>query len=145
MVITFTAILFGLAAFIYPLRRNCLFLLNSTLIIGTAYYLENHYFTAPIFHHKTIMLFVVFQFVFANITTFFAYGVDKYAAIKGRWRVRENDLHMMEFLGGWIGAFVAQRLFHHKTSKKSFQNMYKLMIVMEFAAVYAIIKFLNLL
>ena len=150
MVITFTVILFGLAAFIYPLRRNVFFLLNSALIIGVAYWLENHYFTAPLFNPKTFLLFVVFQVTFANVTTFFAYGIDKYAAIKGAgikgaWRVRENDLHMMEFLGGWMGAWLAQKVFHHKTSKKSFQSMYKLMIVMEFAAVYVILKFLNLL
>ncbi len=150
MVITFTAVLLGLAALIYPLRRNSFFLLNSALIIGTAYFLETHYFTTSIFSYKTLLLFVVFQVVFANITTFVAYGIDKRAAvkgagIKGAWRVRENDLHMMEFLGGWIGAWAGQKVFRHKVSKKSFQAMYKLMIVMEFAAVYAILKFLNLL
>lgn len=150
MVITFSAILLGLAALIYPLRRNSFFLLNSALIIGTAYFFETHYFTAPVFNPKTFLLFVVFQAVFANITTFIAYGVDKRAAIKGAgikgaWRVRENDLHMMEFLGGWIGAWAGQKVFNHKTAKKSFQAMYKLMIVLEFAAVYAILKFLNLL
>lgn len=150
MVITFTAVLFGLAALIYPLRRNSFFLLNSALIVGAAWFLETHYFTAPVFNPKTFLLFVVFQVVFANITTFFAYWVDKRAAIKGAgikgaWRVRENDLHMMEFLGGWIGAWLGQKVFRHKTAKKSFQAMYKLMIVLEFAAVYAILKFLNLL
>ncbi len=145
MVITFTAILFGLAAVIYPLRRNRFFLLNSAMIIGAAWFLETYCFTAPAFNPKTFLLFVVFQVIFANITTFIAYGVDKRAAVRGAWRVRENDLHLMEFLGGWIGAWLGQKVFHHKTSKKSFQAMYKLMIVMEFAAVYAILKFLNLL
>lgn len=145
MVITFTTILLGLAALIYPLRRNRFFLLNSSLVIGAAYFLETHYFTAPVFHYKTVLLFAVFQIISMNITTFVAYGLDKRAARRGDWRVPERDLHLLEFLGGWIGAWIAQKVFRHKTSKKSYQAMYKLMIVMEFAAVYFILKFLHLI
>ena len=145
MVITFTAILLGLAAIIYPLRQNRFFLLNSAMIIGCAWFIETHYFTTSIFSYKTMLLFVVFQVVFANITTFIAYGIDKRAAIKGDWRVKENDLHLMEFLGGWVGAWLGQKFFNHKTSKKSFLAMYKLMIIMEIVAVYLILKFLKLI
>lgn len=145
MVITFTAILLGLAALIYPLRRNRFFLLSSAMIIGSAYFIETHYFTTSLFSYKTMMLFVVFQLFFINISTFIAYWADKRAAVRGAWRVPENDLHMLEFLGGWIGAYLAQRLFRHKTSKKSYQSMYKLMIVLEFAAIYFILKFLHLI
>lgn len=145
MVITFSAILLGLAAIIYPLRQNRFFLLSSAMIIGCAWFIETHYFTTRIFSYKTMLLFVVFQVVFANITTFIAYGIDKRAAIRGDWRVKENDLHLMEFLGGWIGAWLGQKFFNHKTSKKSFLAMYKLMIVMEIVAVYFILKFLKLI
>ena len=145
MVITFSVVLLGLAAFIYPLRRNNFFLLSSAMIIGSAYYVETHFFTAPAFHPKTFLLFLVFQLFFINICTFIAYWTDKRAAQKKTWRIRENDLHMLEFMGGWIGAFVGQKVFHHKTSKKSYQLMYKLMIVMEFAAIYVILKILKLL
>ena len=145
MVITFTAILFGLAALIYPLRRNRFFLLSSAMIIGSAYFVETHYFRTSIFSPKTIMLFVVFQLIFINISTFIAYFVDKRAAVRGAWRVPERDLHTLEFLGGWIGAFFAQRIFRHKISKKSYLLTYKLMIVMELAAIYFILKFLQLI
>ena len=145
MVITFTAILFGLAALIYPLRRNRFFLLSSAMIIGSAYFIETHYFRTSIFSSKTIMLFIVFQLIFINISTFIAYFVDKRAAVRGAWRVPERDLHTLEFLGGWIGAFFAQRIFRHKISKKSYLLTYKLMIVMELAAIYFILKFLQLI
>ena len=145
MVITFTAILLGLAALVYPLRRNRFFLLSSAMIIGSAYFIETHYFRTSIFSAKTMLLFVVFQLIFINFSTFIAYWVDKRAAVRGDWRVSERDLHMLEFLGGWLGAYAAQRLFRHKTAKKSYQMTYKLMIVMEFAAVYLILKFLHLL
>lgn len=144
MTIAFTVILLGLAALIYPLRKNRFYLLNSALIIGAAYFIETHYFRVQnVLSYKTLLLFAVFQIVTINLTTFVAYGVDKRAAIKKQWRVAENDLHMLEFLGGWIGAWLAQKIFHHKTAKKSFQNMYRLMIVLELAAIWLIIKLIK--
>lgn len=146
MTIIFTAILLGLAALITPLRYNRFYLLNAAIIIGAAYYIETHYFRINnIFSYKTLLLFVVFQLISVNITTFIAYGVDKRAAVKKAWRVPEKDLHLLEFLGGWIGAWAAQKFFHHKTAKKSFQNIYKLMIILEFAAIWIILRFLGIL
>ena len=145
MVITFTAILLGLAALFYPLRRNKFYLLSSAMVIASAYFIETHYFRTSIFSAKTILLFVVFHLIAINLSTFVAYGVDKKAAQKGSWRISEKDLHSLEFLGGWIGAWLGQRFFHHKTSKRSYMATYKLMIVMEFAAIYFILKFLGLI
>lgn len=145
MVITFSAILLGLLALIQPLQRNRFYMLNCALIIGIAYFLETHYFRTSLFTYKTFLLFIVFQIVSINFTTFIAYWVDKRAAQKRKWRVSEKDLHMLEFLGGWLGAYVAQKTFNHKTSKKNYQRMFKVMIIMEFAAIFAILKFLALI
>lgn len=145
MVITFTTILLGLIALVPPLQRNKFFILNSALIIGLAYWIETHWFRTSIFTYKTLLLFVVFQLVTINFTTFLAYWADKRAARKKTWRISENNLHTLEFMGGWIGAFLAQKIFKHKTAKVSYQRMYKVMIVMEFAAVYFILKFLHLI
>lgn len=145
MVISFSTILLGLIALVRPLQRNRFFILNSALIIGAAYITENYFFRTSVFSHKTVMLFVVYQLVFINLTTFIAYRADKRAAVRGAWRVPERDLHTLEFLGGWLGAWIAQKVYRHKTSKKSYQAMYKLMIVMEFAAVYVILKYLSLI
>ena len=115
------------------------------MVIGSAYFIESHYFKTSLFSTKTFLLFIVFHLVAINISTFIAYGTDKKAAQRGGWRVSEKDLHMLEFLGGWLGAWLGQRFFHHKTSKKSYMATYKLMIVMEFAAIYFILKFLGLM
>ena len=53
----------------------------------------------------------------ASVVTLVVYGVDKRAAQRGSRRVPEGMLHAMALLGGWPGALVAQRLFHHKTLK----------------------------
>jgi len=146
MVLAFAAILFGLAVLVPLLQRNRFYLLNSALVVGSAWFVETHIFRIrDIFSYKTVLLFLVFHIVCINITTFIAYGADKKAAIRGQWRVPERDLHTLEFLGGWMGAWLAQKFFRHKTVKKSYQRMYKLMIVMEFAALWCILKFLNLL
>ncbi len=145
MVITFTVILLAMFFVLRPLQKNPFFMLNAALIIGSAYYLETHYFRTSIFTGKTVLLFLVFQAISINICTFIAYGVDKRAAIKGGWRVPENSLHMLEFLGGWIGAWLGQKFFHHKTKKRSFQNTYRLMIILEFIAVYLILSYLKLI
>ena len=145
MVITFSAVLLGMIALFRPLQRNPFFMLNCALIIGTAWYAEHHWFTAPAFVPKTFLLLVIFHALFINISTFIAYGVDKRAAIRKSWRVPENSLHTLEFLGGWIGAWFGQKIFKHKTKKKSFQNTYKLMIVLEIVAVYIILKYLRII
>ena len=39
-----------------------------------------------------------------NITSFLLYGIDKYKAKKGRWRISEATLLLMAVIGGSIGA-----------------------------------------
>ena len=40
-----------------------------------------------------------------NIVTFILYGIDKYQAKKGKWRISEATLLMMAVIGGSIGAW----------------------------------------
>lgn len=73
----------------------------------------------------------------ASLVAFFAYGFDKNAAATGKWRTKENTLHLLGLIGGWPGAWWAQRLFHHKTRKASFMATYWATVVMHCAAVAA--------
>ncbi|WP_231908846.1 DUF1294 domain-containing protein [Marinomonas sp. TW1] len=63
-------------------------------------------------------------YAFFSLLAILAYGFDKYAAIRGQWRVRESTLHLLSLLGGWIGALMAQRLFRHKRSKQRFMLVF---------------------
>ena len=56
-----------------------------------------------------------------SLLTFFAYRHDKRRAEVNDWRISEQTLHFLEMLGGWPGAFLAQRRFRHKTAKTSYQ------------------------
>ncbi len=56
----------------------------------------------------------------ASVVTFLAYFEDKRRAQRADWRTPERTLHVMALLGGWPGAFLAQRTFRHKSAKVSF-------------------------
>lgn len=66
--------------------------------------------------------------------SFSLYGLDKRASTRGGRRTREARLHLVELLGGWPGALLAQRVFRHKTRKTSFQVMYYVAVVTNLAA-----------
>lgn len=147
MTVAFTFILIGLGVIVFPLRRNRFYLLNAALVVGLSYITEQYWFKISptnIISSKTLLLFIVYHLICINFTTFIAYGVDKRAAVNHQWRIPENDLHMLEFLGGWIGAFIGQKFFRHKTAKRSFQNMYYLMIIMEIAVIWFLNNYLGL-
>ena len=72
-----------------------------------------------------------------NIATFFLYGIDKYKAKKGRWRISEATLLLMAVVGGSIGAWAGMRLWHHKTKHKKFKYGIPIIIILQVAlAVY---------
>ena len=66
-----------------------------------------------------------------NIVSFFLYGIDKYKAKKGRWRISEATLLMMAVIGGSIGAWVGMRLWHHKTMHKKFKYGIPVIMIMQ--------------
>lgn len=58
--------------------------------------------------------------VFMNVAAFAAFKMDKARAVRNEWRVSESALLWLAFLGGWLGAKIAQRRFRHKTRKQPF-------------------------
>lgn len=144
MVITFSVFLALMLILIRPLQRNPFFLIYFGLVIGAAYYMETYMFKLSLFSPKLIWVFVLLHIIIINLVTIIAYGTDKKAAIKVQWRVPEMQLHTLELLGGWVGAFIAQKIFHHKTKKKSYQSLFWLTLIIQLTAVYYIAKFLHI-
>ena len=70
-----------------------------------------------------------------NIATFFLYGIDKYKAKKGKWRISEATLLTMAAIGGSLGAWAGMRLWHHKTMHKKFKYGIPVIIIMQIALV----------
>lgn len=68
--------------------------------------------------------------VFAiSLITYTAYASDKRRARTNAWRIPEAHLHLLELLGGWPGAWLAQRQLRHKCSKSSYQFVFWLIIL----------------
>ncbi|MGO1792876.1 MAG: DUF1294 domain-containing protein [Oceanisphaera sp.] len=80
-------------------------------------------------------LILVSAFIVMSTVTFVAYGIDKSAAESGRWRTKESTLHVFAFLCGWPGAFIAQRLLRHKSTKQEFQSFYKVTVAVNVAGI----------
>ena len=58
-----------------------------------------------------------------------SHAVDKRRARAKEWRISEAGLHLTEVLGGWPGAFLAQRRLRHKCSKGSYQVVFWLIVL----------------
>lgn len=71
----------------------------------------------PLWAGPSVMLLV-------SAICFARYANDKNSAVTGSWRVSEPELHLMELLGGWPGAFIAQRRLRHKCSKPAYQVVF---------------------
>lgn len=64
-----------------------------------------------------------------SVVTYLAYSWDKQQARDKEWRMPEARLHLMELIGGWPGAFLAQRRLRHKCSKVSYQVVFWLIVL----------------
>jgi uncharacterized membrane protein YsdA (DUF1294 family) len=64
------------------------------------------------------------------------YAHDKQLARARAWRLPEAALHLFELLGGWPGAFIAQRRLRHKSAKAAFKFTFWLIVLLyQFVAV----------
>jgi len=70
---------------------------------------------------------------------FVVYVVDKRAASAGRRRVAESTLLVLGLVGGWPGGLLAQRLFRHKTRKRSFRTAFWITVVVNMSALAVVV------
>src|SRR5450432_2126626 len=73
--------------------------------------------------------------ILISVVTYLFYRHDKKRAQSGGWRTSESNLHFVELIGGWPGAFLAQSIVHHKNSKLSYQVIFWMIVALhEFAS-----------
>ena len=63
---------------------------------------------------------VAYFLIGINVLAFIVYGVDKWRAAHGRWRIPESTLLGLAVIGGSIGALIGMKVWHHKTKHKKF-------------------------
>jgi uncharacterized membrane protein YsdA (DUF1294 family) len=72
-----------------------------------------------------------------NVITFFVYGIDKWKAKKGKWRISEATLLILAIIGGSIGAWLGIKVWHHKTMHNKFKYGVPAIIALQLIAVAA--------
>ena len=66
------------------------------------------------------MKYLKYYLIVINIISFLAYGIDKRLAIKKKWRISEQTLIGLGFIGGALGSLIGMNIWHHKTKKVLF-------------------------
>ena len=77
---------------------------------------------------------IVYLLILINVVTFLVYGLDKYKARQGRWRISEATLLTLAVVGGSIGAWLGMRVWHHKTMRKKFKYGLPLILLAQILA-----------
>jgi uncharacterized membrane protein YsdA (DUF1294 family)/cold shock CspA family protein len=90
---------------------------------------------ASVFTGK-LPIIIIALYVGVSLITFIVYTIDKSAAQNGRWRTKESTLHTLSLIGGWPGAFIAQKKLHHKSSKKEFQSVYWVTVLLNLGGLF---------
>lgn len=68
--------------------------------------------------------------ILVNVIAFIMYGIDKYKAVKGKWRIPEATLICSAVLGGGAGALLGMLAWHHKTKKWKFRILVPLFLIL---------------
>jgi uncharacterized membrane protein YsdA (DUF1294 family) len=77
--------------------------------------------------------------VVVNLGSVIAIWWDKRRAKNDQWRIKEETLLVWALVGGWPGGIWAMRRFRHKTSKRSFQAKYVLVVLLNIGAIAAVV------
>ncbi len=84
-----------------------------------------------IFH--TIFLAIL---LFTNLTAFILFGIDKWRAVRDKWRIPEKTLLTAALWGGAAGAFLGMLLFRHKIRKPKFYILVPILLALETVIFY---------
>lgn len=76
---------------------------------------------------------IIVILIILNVITFFTYGIDKWKAKHGKWRISELALLMLAIFGGSIGALAGIKVWHHKTMHLKFKYGVPAIFIIEVA------------
>ena len=70
-----------------------------------------------------------------NLVSFMMFGIDKYKARRGQWRISEATLLAVAAIGGSIGAWMGMKVWHHKTLHSKFRYGVPIMLLAHIALI----------
>ena len=81
---------------------------------------------------------LLYYLLVINILTFVVFGIDKWKAKQGSWRISEATLLMFAVIGGTIGALLSMQVWRHKTMHLKFKYGLPLILLAQIAFIYLI-------
>ena len=81
---------------------------------------------------------LLYYLLVINILTFVVFGIDKWKAKQGSWRISEATLLMLAVIGGTIGALLGMQVWRHKTMHLKFKYGLPLILLAQIALMYLI-------
>ncbi len=85
---------------------------------------------------------VLIWLLVANLLGFILMGADKQRARNRSWRISEQKLLLVAFLGGGVGSIAGMLLFHHKTKHMKFILLVPIAIILNLTAAGLILRLL---
>ncbi|WP_234703412.1 DUF1294 domain-containing protein [Metabacillus indicus] len=87
------------------------------------------------------MTLVIAYYLILNVYGFYIMGADKKKAKRGEWRIKENTLWLVAFIGGAAGLTIGMNTYRHKTKHRTFAaGLPALMVVHLILFVYFLYK-----
>lgn len=79
---------------------------------------------------------LLYLLIIINIVAFLVYGIDKWMAKQGYWRISEAILLILAVIGGSIGALLGMEIWHHKTMHKKFKYGLPFILLAQIVLIY---------
>lgn len=83
------------------------------------------------------MRILMYYLIAVNVAAWIMYGLDKWKARSGKWRISERNLLIVALIGGSVGALAGMLMFRHKTKKPKFVVGIPVMLVVHCVIVAA--------
>jgi uncharacterized membrane protein YsdA (DUF1294 family) len=64
--------------------------------------------------------YIIYILIACNLVSFSLFAIDKYKAVKNKWRISEKVLILSAYTMGSIGALLGMFICRHKTRKTKF-------------------------
>lgn len=80
----------------------------------------------------------VYLLVLWNVVTFILMAVDKYKAVRGKWRISESALLTAAFAMGGFGSLLGSVVFRHKTRKWKFRILLPVALLFNISLIFLI-------
>lgn len=83
---------------------------------------------------------LLYYLIFINIFSFLLFGIDKYRAIKNKYRIKEKTLFTLSIMGGVFGSLLGMKVFRHKTLKASFKYGIPFILIIELIIIFILVR-----